>query len=188
SHHAGSCITGSSHSRSSSQGLDMPLSLENYEAQSSRPRRIREKRRTTCGQLFLVEYMPADHSCGFHGIGISRQEAATLLRRHRADPEIQELVASDLLAALQTGERCSFPEEIRSDQRLWDALASYYAAQQALDANRREAKDFLAEGSEAEAFEVAEALEASRGDLSEALQRLFAKLKSKAEALPSGAE
>eukprot|EP00933_Yihiella_yeosuensis_P008664 TRINITY_DN11424_c2_g1_i1.p1 TRINITY_DN11424_c2_g1~~TRINITY_DN11424_c2_g1_i1.p1 ORF type:complete len:457 (+),score=89.24 TRINITY_DN11424_c2_g1_i1:69-1439(+) len=140
-----------------------------------------QKRRAVDGRCFLVEYMPGDNSCGFHGIGISRQKAAHLLHQNRHDDEIQEFVASDLLAAVQTGEKNSFPEEIRDDERLWSALQAYYCAQEVLDGKRREAKDLFAEESDLR-------LKSFQSDLamSQALQRYFEELKSQAILQPSG--
>lgn len=111
-----------------------------------RPDGLAKQRKRTCdGQLFSVEELPADHSCGFHGLGITRELAASLLYQHRGDPDVQEFVAADLAAALQTVERSTFPSEIRGDERLWNALDAYYKAQQALDDKGRQAREFMAE-------------------------------------------
>eukprot|EP00931_Biecheleriopsis_adriatica_P114651 TRINITY_DN90571_c0_g1_i1.p1 TRINITY_DN90571_c0_g1~~TRINITY_DN90571_c0_g1_i1.p1 ORF type:complete len:492 (-),score=80.66 TRINITY_DN90571_c0_g1_i1:90-1565(-) len=143
-----------------------------------------EIRRTESGQCFYVEHMPADNSCGFHGIGIDRQKAARLLRDKRSDPEVRDLVASDLLAAVQTNERASFPQEIRSDERLWASLATYYAKQQALDDLRREAKDFLTDmGANGRTQAIA-----SQHGITEAVKLFFHEFKSKVAAQPSGPE
>lgn len=152
----------------------------------TRPR----QRRTTDGQWFRVEQMPADHSCGFHGLGVDRRHAArALLERSGTDPEVQDFVAADLAAALQTGERTSFPSDIRQDDRLWAALEAYYSAQQNLDEKRREAVDVLYEDSGATA--AAAALAAAGGhQLPEAaqfaLQSICIALKNEASATPSG--
>ena len=49
----------------------------------------KERRRSVDGDCFLVERMPADHSCGFHGIGIDRETAAALLLQNLDDPEVE---------------------------------------------------------------------------------------------------
>eukprot|EP00971_Amphidinium_carterae_P259204 5143700-Amphidinium_carterae.1 len=58
-------------------------------------------KRSTDGRVFTVEKMPADHSCGFHGLGVTREEASRLLRKNRLDHEVVDFVASDLAAAVQ---------------------------------------------------------------------------------------
>lgn len=114
-----------------------------------------------------------------------------MLLRNRGDPEVQEFVAADLVAALQTGERKSFPRSLQEDEELWGALTAYYAAQQGLDQSRREARDLLAEELLAPASaEVAtmQELEASEScdDAAQALQVLCSQLKSRALTMQSG--
>jgi len=147
-------------------------------------------RRTTHGHTFRVERMPCDHSCGFHGLGIDRLEAArALLDKLGKDAEVKDLVAADLAAAMQTGERESFPPPIRKDALLWESLEAYYAAQQSLDEQRREALDYLSEeGNESTA---AADIAAGGGRQSPeavqlALQCLCDRLKIKVNATPSG--
>ncbi|CAE7235662.1 unnamed protein product [Symbiodinium natans] len=136
------------------------------------------------GERFLVELMPADHSCGFHGIGIDRQTAAALLHANLHDAEVKDFVASDLLAAIQTGERASFPHHLRHDSELWSRLADYYRCQEALDHRCREARSFLRDVG---ASAVVQGSVERRG-LVVALQLFFNELKEKASALPSGRE
>lgn len=157
----------------------------------------RRLRRAEDGKWFQVEALPADHSCGFHGLGITREDAAALLLRHKGDPEVQEFVAADLVAAVQTGERRTFPRKIRDDEDLWRALSAYYAAQQGLDQSRREARDCLAEDASLDAgdsacgnpssVQAADAtMEGKAGDVAETLLGLCAKLKARASAMHSG--
>eukprot|EP00913_Durusdinium_trenchii_P018204 g17102.t1 len=87
--------------------------------------------------------MPADHSCGFHGIGVDRETASSLLFANLHDPEVEEFLARDLLAALQTGNRSSFPVQLRERPELWEMLDKVYDKQKALDHQRREAKAFI---------------------------------------------
>lgn len=134
---------------------------------------------------FQVEPMPCDHSCGFHGLGISREEAAAALLRHRGDAEVVEFVAADLVAALQTGDRKSFPREIREDEELWRALASYYAAQQGLDQGRREGRELLAEDDGGGVQAANAAVERAGGDVTEAVLALCSELKSRASSMQS---
>jgi len=135
------------------------------------------------GQWFRVEPLPADHSCGFHGLGIRREDAAAALHRHRGDPAVEEFVAADLMAAIQAGERASFPRVLRGDEKLWSSLDAYYQAQQALDTQRREAKELLAEenGGGRPAL-------GSGGEVLEAVRRSFSELKAQASAMNSGPE
>jgi len=132
-------------------------------------------RRRAAGKLFRVEPLPADHSCGFHGLGINREEAAVLLRQHRADSEVHRFVSADFVAAVQTGDRASFPPDIRNDENLWTALKACYSAQQMLDERRREALDLLAEGRSAEDadIDIAEA----GGDVMQAIHALYERLR-----------
>jgi hypothetical protein len=146
-------------------------------------------RKSGGGKVFEVEELPADHSCGFHGLGVARDDAAAALLKHRGDDEVLNFVAADLVAALQTGERKTFPQEIREDQELWGALASYYAAQQSLDESRREARELMA----AENGGIAGSLEVVSsgpgrpgGDVGEAMQALCAELKARIGDSPSG--
>merc|ERR1740121_3399794 len=142
--------------------------------------------RTVAGHWFRVEHMPADHSCGFHGLGIDRRDASrALLEKSGHDSEVQGFVAADLAAALQTGERSSFPPAIRQDAQLWDALDAYYAAQQGLDEQRRQALDFLAEEG-ASASAAAEVGGRSSETVQLALQSFSARLKGEVAAAPSG--
>ncbi|CAE7903650.1 unnamed protein product [Symbiodinium microadriaticum] len=136
------------------------------------------------GERFLVEHMPADHSCGFHGIGIDRRTAAALLLQSLGDPEVKDFLASDLLAAIQTGERSSFPRELRHDTDLWTHLADYYRWQEALDHRRREATSFLQDVGASAVVQGA----VERLGLVEALRLFFNELKDKAASLPSGRE
>eukprot|EP00927_Polykrikos_kofoidii_P074632 TRINITY_DN70668_c0_g1_i1.p1 TRINITY_DN70668_c0_g1~~TRINITY_DN70668_c0_g1_i1.p1 ORF type:complete len:540 (+),score=101.81 TRINITY_DN70668_c0_g1_i1:87-1706(+) len=145
---------------------------------------VGSNRRTVDGRWFRVERMPADNSCGFHGVGISREEAAAALLHRRSDPKVREFVAADLCAAVQTGERHTFPEEIRNCEPLWSALDAYYAAQQTLDERRREARDLIAEEGGVEAAKRAVA--ASGGDAVQAVQHLFTTLRASASGTPSG--
>ncbi|OLP96536.1 hypothetical protein AK812_SmicGene21229 [Symbiodinium microadriaticum] len=128
--------------------------------------------------------MPADHSCGFHGIGIDRRTAAALLLQSLGDPEVKDFLASDLLAAIQTGERSSFPRELRHDTDLWTHLADYYRWQEALDHRRREATSFLQDVGASAVVQGA----VERLGLVEALRLFFNELKDKAASLPSGRE
>lgn len=110
-----------------------------------------------------------------------------MLLRNRGDSEVQEFVAADLVAALQTGERKSFPRSLREDEELWGALTAYYAAQQGLDQSRREARDLLAEellapASAVQATEMGEVGE----DAAQALQTLCSQLKNRALTMQSG--
>jgi hypothetical protein len=135
----------------------------------------RKLRHVEDGRCFQVEPLPADHSCGFHGLGIAREEASDLLLQHQDDAEVQEFVAADLAASLQTGERKSFPRELREDQELWGALTAYYAAQQGFDQSRREARELLTDDYGVEA--VDSAVEKAGGDVAEALHLMYSKLK-----------
>lgn len=141
-------------------------------------------RRTERGQWFIVEPMPADHSCGFHGLGLCREEAAELLLRHGKDPDVQDFIAVDLVAALHTGDRDAFPADIRSDERLWGALDAYYSAQQSLDERRREARDLLGDaGNRCGAADP----RAAGSDVAAAVQSRAQELHSEASGLPAGA-
>jgi len=100
-------------------------------------------KRSTDGRIFTVEKMPADHSCGFHGLGVTREEASRLLRKNRLDHEVVDFVASDLAAAVLAGDRATFPPAIQGDTKLWDTLQAYYSAQQDVDSRRRKAKGLL---------------------------------------------
>lgn len=139
--------------------------------------------RTKDGRVFDVEPLPADHSCGFHGLSISRQDAARLLRKNRGDSDVMEYVAADLANAVQICERERFPPTIGNDARLWRALSSYYATQQELDAQRRHSRDLLRASRDAS---TAAALEAAGGDILEAVQSLLVTIKEEAKQTPSG--
>jgi len=157
-------------------------------------RSFQKPRRAEGGKFFQVECLPADHSCGFHGLGISREEAASALRKQRNDEEVQEFVAADLAAAVQTGDRKTFPREIREDEELWGALKTYYAAQQTLDQSRRQAHDLLTEeaasrgDSQTNSSSSQAAFLAERYglDVSEAMQRLCCEMKARVLNEPSG--
>lgn len=162
-----------------------------------RPEGGRGVKRVEGGRFFQVEHLPADHSCGFHGLGISRGDAARALQRHRGDPEVEEFVAADLAAYLQSGERSVFPPEIRDDSSLWGALGAYYSAQETLDARQREARELLAEDPATtdtpqdlrkSLLKVAKVRgEKGSKDVVDALRRLFTELKRQAAEMPSGA-
>merc|ERR1740121_1752446 len=142
--------------------------------------------RTVAGHWFRVEHMPADHSCGFHGLGVDRRDASrALLEKSGHDSEVQGFVAADLAAALQTGERSSFPPAIRQDAQLWAALDAYYTAQQGLDERRREALDFLSEDG-AHAVAIVTVGRQSPEAVQLALQSFGDRLKSEVAAAPSG--
>lgn len=168
-----------------------------YPSSATRLEGGRGVKRAEGGHFFQVEHLPADHSCGFHGLGISRGDAARALQQHRGDPEVEEFVAADLAAYLQSGERSDFPPPIRDDSSLWGALGAYYSAQEMLDARQREARELLAEepvaaGAPQEMRKVLLKAAKVRGekgskDVVAALRRLFTELKRQAAEMPSGA-
>jgi len=141
--------------------------------------------RTRDGLVFAVEPLPADHSCGFHGLRISRQDAARLLRKNRGDSDVMEYVAADLANAVQTCERERFPPTIGNDVRLWRALSSYYATQQELDAQRRQSRDLLGVAENSMPCAAA-ALAGAGGDILEAVQSVLLAIKEEAKQTPSG--
>eukprot|EP00435_Cladocopium_sp_Y103_P074572 s105_g49.t1 len=109
----------------------------------AKPSSRKERRYSVDGRCFMVEPMPADHSCGFHGIGVDRRTAASLLLANLEDVEVQEFLARDLLAALQTSSRNAFPPKLREAKELWEMLKKFYQEQEALDHQRREAREFM---------------------------------------------
>ncbi|CAJ1346512.1 unnamed protein product, partial [Effrenium voratum] len=56
--------------------------------------------------------------------------AAALLLDNLHDAEVQEFLTRDLQAALQTGERRSFPAALRREEHLWGLLEELYSQQQ----------------------------------------------------------
>ncbi|CAJ1423787.1 unnamed protein product [Effrenium voratum] len=139
------------------------------------PSRHLDLRYAQGGGCFLVERMPADHSCGFHGLGVDRQTAAALLLDNLHDAEVQEFLTRDLQAALQTGERRSFPAALRREEHLWGLLEELYSQQQALDHKRREAKALMADVGASPAVQAQ-----ARQGMAAAMRGFFNELKEKA--------
>lgn len=128
------------------------------------------------GRCFLVEPMPADHSCGFHGIGVDRRTAAALLLANLEDAELQEFLARDLLAALQTSSRNAFPPQLREAKELWEMLKKFYQEQEALDQQRREAREFMLD---AGASSAVQAQSLSENGVEMAIKSFYQELKMK---------
>lgn len=142
-------------------------------------------KRATDGRMFRVEEMPTDHSCGFHGLGVNRHAAAKALLEHTRDVDVQNFLAADLAAAVQTNERASFPTEIGRDERLWAALDAYYHAQHSADEKRREALEVLAQDATPSAAAFArQAPEAAH----DCLQKLCDRLRNEAVSAPPGSQ
>mmetsp|Transcript_108210 Transcript_108210/g.316482 ORF Transcript_108210/g.316482 Transcript_108210/m.316482 type:complete len:747 (+) Transcript_108210:174-2414(+) len=155
-------------------------------------------RRARDGRLFSVDPLPADHSCGFHGLGITREEAARLLLTGRGDHQVTEWVTADLKQLLATlleaGERERLPPAIGEDNKLWASIVTYFAAQNEVDEGRRKtlqllrdvACDDTVQDEATRSNVVAKTLEAAGGDVLEALQILLSTLKAEAGKMPSG--
>ncbi|CAK9007846.1 unnamed protein product [Durusdinium trenchii] len=144
------------------------------------PFRPKERRFSVDGRCFLVECMPADHSCGFHGIGVDRETASSLLFANLHDPEVEEFLARDLLAALQTGNRSSFPVQLRERPELWEMLDKVYDKQKALDHQRREAKAFIRDAGASSPVQVQ-----AEESVETAIRSCFQELKAKVRQQPS---
>lgn len=145
---------------------------QGYLAKPSR----KERRFSVDGRCFLVEPMPADHSCGFHGIGVDRRTAAALLLANLEDAELQEFLARDLLAALQTSSRNAFPPQLREAKELWEMLKKFYQEQEALDQQRREAREFMLD---AGASSAVQAQSLSENGVEMAIKSFYQELKMK---------
>lgn len=155
-------------------------------------------RRSRDGRMFSVDPLPADNSCGFHGLGISREEAARLLLKGRGDQQVIEWVTADLkqfLATfLETGERERLPSAIGEDDKLWASIVTYFAAQNEVDEGRRKTLQLLRDVASDSAVQeeakknsvVASALSVAGGDVLEALETLLSALKAEAGKMPSG--
>lgn len=128
------------------------------------------------GRCFMVEPMPADHSCGFHGIGVDRRTAASLLLANLEDVEVQEFLARDLLAALQTSSRNAFPPKLREAKELWEMLKKFYQEQEALDHQRREAREFMLD---AGASSAVQAQSLAEDGVERAIKSFYQELKMK---------
>jgi len=178
--------------KSSPQGKQAAHASRPHRSNSLENPSIEATMRTKDGRVFAVEPLPADHSCGFHGLRISRQDAARLLQKNRGDSDVMEYVAADLANAVQIYERERFPPTIGNDARLWRALSSYYATQQELDAQRRQSRDLLGLAASAmphgasRGASAAAALAAAGGDVAEAVQCLLSAIKEEAKQTPSG--
>jgi len=156
-------------------------------------------RRTRDGRLFSVEPLPTDNSCGFHGLGISREEAARLLLKSRGDQQVMEWVTADLkqlmASLLETGDRERLPQAIGGDAKLWASIVRFFEAQNNVDEGRRKtlvllrdvASDSAVQEEAARSGRVASALAVSGGqDVLEALQRLLSALKAEVGSMSSG--
>lgn len=129
------------------------------------------------GRCFTVEPMPADHSCGFHGIGVDRRTAAALLLANLEDVEVQEFLARDLLAALQTSSRSAFPPKLRESKELWEMLKKFYQEQEALDHQRREAREFMLDAGASSAVQAQSAEDGVEMAITSFYQELKMKVK-----------
>jgi len=140
----------------------------------AKPTSRKDRRFSEDGRCFMVECMPADHSCGFHGIGVERQTAAALLMANLQDPQVEEFLGRDLLAALQTSSQRSFPPKLREIHELWEMLQQFYQQQEALDKQRREVKEFMMDAGASSAVQAL----ASQG-IEVAIKGFFLELKEK---------
>jgi uncharacterized protein with HEPN domain len=94
---------------------------------------------------FTERPLPADNNCGFHGIGISREDAVNQLLYHSSNAFIRSLVAPDIFAAFQSEfmalDSLDLPENYRN--HIHELAQARYDAQLKIDTCLRAINDIL---------------------------------------------